>query len=442
MRTSVHSWLAAPRGLAVALVVCLAVTACAGDPAEPADSTEGSEPPTSETAPEDDATGAASDVAGGPGEVLAAAANAEIEGEAIKLGLVTVTEGSPFASNGQRTLEGAQRAVEEINAGGGVGGVPIELVVEDTQGSSDAVANIIRRLASEEQVLAVVGPILSGECQVGCPLANSLGLPVLAPGVGQPGVVEEAGEFVFKLVADDNVHTGDSLAPVLDELGTETAVIVKDELDPTSNFMGDQFWPGFFDGEGVEVLDTLTFTSGDADFSAQATRIGQLEADVVALAAGPSDAANIAIEIQRQGLDVQLVGSGGLQSAGDDFISAGGEAVEGAIVAAQFDPEPDDEAQAQLIAAYEEATGTEVTLNAAYAYDAVYILVDQMLQQGVTNASADLESDRSAIKDGLASVSDWLGMGGPTTLNEDGTVTRPPQIATIVDGELEIELLE
>lgn len=441
------------RALAVALAACLALTACGSDeegavetpetqtsaPATDAATVDEPEPSTESTTGTTDVPTTAGGVAGDPGDVLAAAAGADIAGDVVKLGLISVTEGSAFASNGQRTVEGAQRAVEEINEAGGIGGVPIELVFEDTKGSAEAMANIIRKLAAEDEVLAVVGPILSGECEVGCPLANQLGLPILAPGVGKPGVVEAAGEFIFKLVADDNVHTGDSLAPLLESEGAETAVIMKDELDPTSNFMGSQFWPGLFDRVGIELLDELTFTTGDADFSAQVTRLGELAPDVVALAAGPSDAANIAIEMQRQGVDIQLLGSGGLQSAGNDFISAGGDAVEGTIMAAQFDPAPSDAAQASLIETYEQATGTEVTLNAAYAYDAVYILVDEIISQGVTNDPADLEADRTRIKEGLPSISGWVGMGGPTTLNVDGTVTRQPQIARIVDGVLTIE---
>lgn len=440
------------RVIAAGAMLSLVLVACGGDE-EPdagasgaATTSESAAPSASESsdtasASESDTgdSNAAGPPAGGPADMISADAAAEIQGDAIKLGLITVTEGSPFASNGQRTLEGAQYAVDEINAAGGLGGVPVELIVEDTKGSTESVANIVRKFASEDNVLAIVGPILSGECEVGCPLANSLGVPVLAPGVGKPGVVEAAGEFVFKLVADDNIHTGDSLLPVLEEQGTATAVIIKDEKDPTSNFMGSAFWPGLFEEAGVEVLDTLTFTSGDADFSAQVTQLGELAPDVVALAAGPSDAASIAIEIQRQGLTVQLLGSGGLQSAGNDFISAGGEAVEGTIMAAQFDPEPDDQDQAALIDSYESGSGQEVTLNAAYAYDAVYILADLIKKQGVTNDPGSLEDDRAKIKDGLSTVADWIGMGGPTTLNPDGTVTRPPQIATITDGALVIQ---
>lgn len=180
-----------------------------------------------------------------------------------------------------------------------------------------------------------------------------------------------------------------------------------------------------------------TFTSGDASFSAQVTNLKNAAPDAVILAAGPADAARIAVEMQRQSFKPQLFGSGGLQSAGSDFLPAGGTAIEGAILAAQFNPEPAGE-EAKLIKQFQQQTRTEqTTLNAAYSYDAMYMVGDAMKQQGVTNKGSDLKADREKIKTGLAtSVKDWVGMGGPTTLQEDGEVQRIPQVATVTGGKM------
>ena len=79
------------------------------------------------------------------------------------------------------------------------------------------------------------------------------------------------------------------------------------------------------------------------------------------LAASPGDAAKIAIEIRRQGMKQQLLGSGAL--VGDEFLKSGGNAVEGAITAAQFWREnPDPKAHAYL-AALEKRTGEPPVLH-------------------------------------------------------------------------------
>ena len=64
--------------------------------------------------------------------------------------------------------------------------------------------------------------------------------------------------------------------------------------------------------------------------------------DAVIVVGSPGDAAKVAIEVRRQGMTQQILGSGALY--GDEFLKSGGKAVEGAITSAQFwrdDPDPD-----------------------------------------------------------------------------------------------------
>ncbi len=376
---------------------------------------------------------------GAPARVLADKPATKLGGDTIKIGLVSVLEGSPFAANGKRTVQGAEFAAAQINSNGGVGGKKIELIKQDTRGDVTTTTNILRKLATQDNVLAVVGPILSGECEAGCPVANALGLPILSPGVGKAGVVQKAGPFIFHLVAEDCKHTTASLQAVVKSKGLSSISIIKDVKDPVSKFMGDTCFPDLLKAGGLSPASVETFTSGDSSFAAQVTNLKNKAPQAVILAAGPADAARIAVEMQRQNFTPQLLASGGLQSAGGDFLAAGGKAIDGTIMAAQFDPSPKDSDSAGLIDVFKKQTGDDVTLNAAYAYDAVYILVDMMKQGGITNESSSLKQDREKIKEGMASkVHDWIGMGGPTTLQADGDVQRPAQIATVKDGKMAI----
>ena len=76
---------------------------------------------------------------------------------------------------------------------------------------------------------------------------------------------------------------------------------------------------------GVQNLtktDAVTFQSGDPSVAAQVSKLKALNPDAVVLAASPGDAAKIAIEIRRQGMKQQLLGSGAL--VGDEFLKSGG----------------------------------------------------------------------------------------------------------------------
>ncbi|MGI8876897.1 MAG: ABC transporter substrate-binding protein [Egibacteraceae bacterium] len=452
--------------LSVSLTLMLVAVACGGgEPAATNTTTEATTAVTEATATADAtteaATGtpeptgtsepaatdspAASPTDAGAG-VLAAMADepaAPLQGESVKIGFITVTSGSPFAANGQRAQEGVRFAVEQINADGGIGGVPIELVEADTRGDVNAVANLVRRMATEDNVLAIMGPLLSGECAVGCPLANQLGVPVLTPGAAQPGLMEQARPYAFRLVQPDPANSAPAVAAIIEQEGISTAAIIVDEQEAIAKFMGENFWPAVFEDNGVEVVETVTFTTGESSFAPQVTRLAAAQPDAVALAAGPADAARIALEIQSQGLETQLIGSGGLQSAGQDFVDAGGDAVEGAKTAAQFDPDdPDPQVQQLRESFLEESGNDEVALNTAFAYDAVYILVDLIKRTGVTNDPAALVEDRDKIAEGLPTIHDWVGMGGLTSLGEDGEVVRPVLVATVQDGRFVIEQVD
>lgn len=116
----------------------------------------------------------------------------------------------------------------------------LELITEDTRGDIPTTTNIVRKLATRDNVMVLIGTILSGECGAACPVANALGVPVLSPGVGKGGVVQAAGPFVFHLVAEDCQHTSDSLRAAIKEKGYKKISIIKDQKDPVSKFNGDR----------------------------------------------------------------------------------------------------------------------------------------------------------------------------------------------------------
>src|SRR5204863_22692 len=148
----------------------------------------------------------------------------------------------------------------------------------------------------------------------------------------------------YRNVMPDDLNTGPVIAQVVKEKNIRKVAVIVDVKDPVSKYMGSFFWPVLFDKVGVENLtksDPVTFQSGDPSVTAQVSKLKALNPDAVVLAASPGDAAKIAIEIRRQGMKQQLLGSGAL--FGDEFLKSGGNAVEGAITAAQFwrdNPDP------------------------------------------------------------------------------------------------------
>jgi len=354
-----------------------------------------------------------------------------------RLGLLTSSEG-PFANNSATAAAGANYAVEQINADGGVNGRDLEIVEVDARNDPQTLVTAIPELVSEDEVFAIVGPVDSAGCEIACAVAAELEVPIISPGAGRPGVLEPSRPWSFTMTAPDAANSIPVLEAVMEQEGIETAAIIVDEANATTKAQSD-LYSEVFSNSGVEVVSTVTFTSGDPSYTSQVTSMEAENPDVIALAAGPADAARIAVEVRTQGLESLLIGTGSLQSGGTDYISGAGEAAEGTITAAQFNPDNAEEPAAALLAQAEEDNDLDVVpLNFAYAFDVIGMIADYLETSDATASPDTSADDRQGLLDYLEGVDPYDGMSGEVRFAEDGTGERPELYAVIENGQFVI----
>ena len=97
----------------------------------------------------------------------------KLAGPEIRVGAVLPFAGV-WADWGRKDRIAFELAVEEINASGGIGGVPIKAFIEDTASKPPEAAALSRKMALDSKVLAIIGPFSSGEAEVAFPLGNQL----------------------------------------------------------------------------------------------------------------------------------------------------------------------------------------------------------------------------------------------------------------------------
>ncbi len=350
-----------------------------------------------------------------------------------RLGLVHSSEG-PFATNSATMRAGANYAVDLINADGGVNGRDLELVEVDARNDPQTLVTAIPQLVSEEEIFALLAPVDSAGCEIACAIAADLQVPAISAGAGRPGVLEPSRPWSFTMTAPDASNSIPVLQAIMEQEAVQTAAIIVDEANATTQAQGD-LYSQVFDGSDVELVSTVTFASGDSSFASQVTSMASANPDVIALAAGPADAARIAVEIRSQGLESLLIGTGSLQAGGTDYISGAGDAAEGTLTAAQFNPDNPDEPAASLLAqAVEDNDLDAVSLNFAYAFDIVNLIATYLTDSGATAGSDTLEEDRQGLLDYLEEVEAYEGMSGDVTFAEDGTGDRPELYAVVENG--------
>ena len=94
------------------------------------------------------------------------------------------------ASFGQSSREGAELAVDELNAAGGVLGRQLRLLVEDDQSKPEEASNAVTKLITQDRVVAVVGEVASRRTLAAAPIAQRYQIPMITPASTNEKVTE------------------------------------------------------------------------------------------------------------------------------------------------------------------------------------------------------------------------------------------------------------
>src|SRR5712691_704441 len=117
----------------------------------------------------------------------------------VKIGVLTPLSPPGDAAAGQFIVRGAKMGAEDVNARGGVlGGRKIELVIEDDAGTPEKGAAGIRKLATQDQVVAVLGQFHSSVMLAVQDLAEQFKVPIFATQSTAPGTTEKHLNYSFR----------------------------------------------------------------------------------------------------------------------------------------------------------------------------------------------------------------------------------------------------
>jgi branched-chain amino acid transport system substrate-binding protein len=358
---------------------------------------------------------------------------AKLSGRSVKIGCMVPLTGKG-AEWGQTAKISMEIAVEEINAKGGVGGVPIELICYDTQTLEAEGLKIVSRLVERDKVVAISGPCFSSVFETIAPQLDSRLKTVINSYCSAKPGLSAMSKWAFR-----NTLTSDKqLKPVVEawvkEYKPKKVVIIYDAEDAVSKAEGDAIMPVLLKENGVEVLEKLTYRTKDTDYSAQITKAKALGADGIAFGSCYQNAAAIAKEAHKQGLKVPMVG--GACASAPGFIEIAGSAAEGAFMStAAWLDDPRPEVQSYLKQAVERNNGKRPPYGGPRAYDIIYSYKHCIEKAGVSNDPADLEQDRDKLRQCLAGLKGFPGVAGEITMDENRDGAGASAILKVVNGK-------
>ena len=356
----------------------------------------------------------------------AAAARGEI-----KLGALVPATGKG-AAYGQEQKLAIQIAVEEINAGGGVKGNPLDVIVFDTQGDNAQAIAGARKLIAGEGVLAVLGPYFTEEVEVAFPLAVEMRTVMISASSAKPGVAARFRPWGFRNAMLLPVAYPVGARQWASRYGIKTAAVIHDGKDAFAR-AGAAIFARALEGLGVKVVDTVTFQTGDTSFAAQVTRVKAANPDGVVLEGVELELANIVREMRRQGLRAHVLG--GLGLAGPRVIETAGAAnIEGSYSVTGYLWDGADPKTRSFVTKFRERSRKIPHFTTAQMYDTVYLVKAALEAAALANRPEALALDREKVRRAIEGIRDFPGVTGRTSINAEGDVDKQVFVIVAHDG--------
>ena len=345
----------------------------------------------------------------------------------IRIGALFELTGA-VANYGKSSLNGAQMAVDEINAKGGINGKKIKLISADNKSEPSEAGNQATKLITKDKVSVIVGPCTSGSTSAASPVVSGSKIPLISPSATAPGItVDEKGKvrpYIFRVCFTDPFQ-GKILATfAVDELKVKRVAIYNDSSSDYSKGLAEVF-AKTLEEKGGEVIAQEAFLAKDQDFKATLTKLKATNPDALYVPAYYEEVSKIVKQAREVGITCPILGSDGWDSPKLTEI-AGPAALEGTYYSCFYSAQDTDPHVQQFIKDYKAKFNEEPDTFAIHAYDGTLAVAEAIKQAGGT--------DGTKIAEALSKIKDLQVATGKYTLDKDHNPVSGGIIIEMKDG--------
>ena len=333
------------------------------------------------------------------------------------------------AQYGLAVQYGAQLAIDEINAAGGVNGMKLELLYQDDMADPAAAVTGYSKLIDDGMKVSL-GGVTSGACTAFLGEAADDNMFMLTPSATAVEAIQ--GDYAFRVCFSDPAQGTVSADYIKDNGVAEKVAVIYDSSDAYSSGIYKNFIAEA-KVKGLDVVAEESYTKNTkTDFSAQLQSVKNSGADLLFLPIYYNEASLILAQAKTAGLNVKVFGCDGLdgviQQLGSDASLA-----EGVMLLTPFVADAEDEKTQTFTAAYKAAYNDLVpTQFAADAYDAMYVIKAAAEKAGIT-PDMSVSDICEAMKTAMTEI-EVEGVTGTMTWSADGEPTKTPNAMVIKDG--------
>lgn len=287
------------------------------------------------------------------------------------------------ASDGKSATIGAELAVEQVNAAGGVNGKMLALVTYDDQAKPAMAIPIANKLIGQDKVAIGVSGSYSSPTRSAAGVFQEAGIPYIAAYAIHPDITR-AGDFVFRTSFLGEVQGKAGAKLVGEILGKKKVVIVT-----LQNDFGKSLAAGFKSAAkdyGIQVVNEYEYSIKDRQFGAIVAKVKADNPEAIYASGYYFTAGPLVSQLRGAGVTAPIIGQEGYDS--QKFIEIAGPAAEGVIITTSLDRDSQVPETKNFIAAFEKKAGFKADMVAASAHTAVMVAADALKRAGTTEPAA------------------------------------------------------
>jgi branched-chain amino acid transport system substrate-binding protein len=325
------------------------------------------------------------------------------------------------AADGKSALNGAELAVAQINAKGGVNGRKIELVVNDDQARPDQAVPLANKYVGDGLKIVVSGSY-SGPTRASAGVFQGAKIPYISAYAIHPDITR-AGNYVFRTSFMGEVQGRAAAKLIGDILKKKKAVLVT-----LNNDFGQALSAGFKEAApkfGVQIASEYTYAMGDRQFGSIVASVKRDDPEVLYVSGYFFNGGPLVAQLRAGGVTAPIVGTEGFDT--HNFIAIAKDAAEGVMITTSLDRDSQLPAMRQFIEDYEKKFNSPADMVAASVHTALNVAAAALAKAGA--------DDSAKIRDAIAATKDFPVATGRISFNELGEVYKAAQIQVVKGGK-------
>ena len=349
-------------------------------------------------------------------------------GEVFKIGGIGPVTGAA-AVYGLAVKNGAQIAVDEINADGGINGYQIEFNFQDDEHDAEKSVNAYNTL-KDWGMQMLMGTVTSAPCVAVADKTMADNMFQITPSGSSVECAQNPN--VFRVCFSDPDQGAASATYIAENKLADKIAVIYDSSDVYSSGIYERF-ASEAANHGLDIVAAEAFTAdSNKDFSTQLQKAKDAGADLVFLPIYYTEASLILNQANTMGYAPKFFGCDGMDGIlqVDNFDT---KLAEGLMLLTPFAADADDELTQKFVTAYKEKYGETPIQFAADAYDAIYAIKAAAEEAGITPETS-VSDTCDKMKEAMLKITVNGLTGENMTWTEDGEPHKAPKAVKVVDG--------